>query len=98
MHRHKEAEVACRKALNSKPDSVPAAVQLCGLLLSTQQHSAALEVLDQAEDQLQHVMLQLPQLKSVRFHTWCVARIFTIPDTLPCIDVTSLLVISLFPQ
>lgn len=66
MQRHKEAEMACRKALTTKPDSLPAAAQLCGLLLTMQQHSAALDALDQAEQQLQQPMLQTqPQLKLV---------------------------------
>ena len=52
MQRLKEAELACRKALAAKPDSTLAAVQLCGLLHSSQQHSAALEVVVQAQKQL----------------------------------------------
>ena len=52
MQRLKEAELACRKALAAKPDSMLAAVQLCGLLHSSQQHSAALEVVVQAQKQL----------------------------------------------
>ena len=67
MKRHKEAELACRKALASQPDSMPAAVQLFGLLQSTQQHSAALDSLAEAQKQLQQApaLNQQPQLRQV---------------------------------
>ena len=69
MKRHKEAELACRKALASQPDSMPAAVQLFGLLHSTQQHSAALDALAEAQKQLQQApaLQQQLQLKQVRW-------------------------------
>ena len=68
MQRLKEAELACRKALAAKPDSILAAVQLCGLLHSSQQHSAALEVMLQAQKQLKQAssLQALPQPHLVR--------------------------------
>lgn len=73
MHRDKEAELACTKGLASSPHSMTAAVQLSRLLRSTKQDAAALDVLEQAQQQLQQPTAAPmdSRLKQVSVRTAC---------------------------